>query len=218
MSLSASNALVAERTKQIVDLHLRIEASLRRSVQDAVKIGELISAQKDALPHGDFLPWIERELPFSRQTADNYRRLYEHRAKVLTVGNLTEAYQVAQIEDQRQHPKARPEVPPEVTEAQRQRHEDFIKRIKEEPLPKPEPRVDYDAVLKEAHEAQESINRGQTIFESGGPEAVTTVLLEELETLLAALPDDIARHHVINALIKALRQKSVELNRKAVSA
>jgi hypothetical protein len=70
------------------------------------------------LAHGEFLTWIERELPFSRQTADRYRSLYEYRAKVLTVGNLTEAYQIAQIEDQRSHPQARP-IAARVTDKQR---------------------------------------------------------------------------------------------------
>jgi hypothetical protein len=50
---------------------------------------------KDAsLKHGEWLLWVEKNLPFSRQTADNYRRAFENRAKLLTVGNLTEGYRL----------------------------------------------------------------------------------------------------------------------------
>ena len=44
----------------------------------------------------EWLPWCRENLRFSRQTADNYRRIYNDRDKLLTVGNLdlTEAYRL----------------------------------------------------------------------------------------------------------------------------
>lgn len=212
MTSSTNRALIAERTKEIVNLHLGIEASLRRSVQDAIKLGELLAAQKEALPHGDFLPWIERELPFNERTAQRYMMLFRYKSKCDTLSDLRTAYEVAQIEDQRRHPKARP-ADPEAVEQQRQRHEAFVRRIKEEPAPEPEPRIDYDAVLKKAREAQERpvIERMDT---GDGPLVVAEHLGEYIDAALALLPDELSRHQVINALIKRLRGKSIQLNRK----
>ncbi len=214
--MMTKTALVAERTKEIVGLHLSIEASLRRSVQDAIRLGELLSEQKAALPHGDFLPWIERELPFNERTAQRYMLLHRYKTKCDTLSDLQTAYQVAQIEDQRQHPKARP-ADPEAVEQQRERREAFVRRIKEEPAPKPEPRVDHDAVGKKAREAQERpvIEHMDT---GDGPLVVAEHLGEYIDAALSLLPDELSRHQVVNALIKRLREKSIQLNRKAGAA
>jgi len=74
--------------------------SARRSVQDAIKIGEIISEQKKLLPHGEFLPWINT-LPFNRVTANQYQRLYIHADKCTNAVHLQEAYkQLETIEQQ----------------------------------------------------------------------------------------------------------------------
>lgn len=217
MNSSASKALVAERTKQIVDLHLGIEASLRRSVQDAIRLGELLTEQKAALPHGDFLPWLDRELPFSERTARNYMKLFEYRTKTATVADLRTAYEVAQIEDQRQHPKARPEVAPEEALAQKQRHDDFVKRIHEEPAPEPEePRIDVDELLREAHE---TVGRSKSAL--ARDQAGDTDPVEIIAETVAYCEHQLSRtkasgvHMVVNEMVKFWREKSIEMNRKA---
>ncbi|XUJ37590.1 DUF3102 domain-containing protein [Bradyrhizobium japonicum] len=42
-----------------------------------VEIGQLLSAAADSLPHGEFMPWIEREFDFSYRTAKRYRDVAE---------------------------------------------------------------------------------------------------------------------------------------------
>ena len=94
------NDISLQARDEIVKLHHGIMSSARRSVQDAIKIGEIIAEQKERLDHGQFLPWVET-LPFSRQTSDNYTRLYAHHDKMLNVSNLQEAYkQIESIEAQ----------------------------------------------------------------------------------------------------------------------
>lgn len=49
------------------------------------------------LQHGEWLPWLEENVPFSHDTGRNYMKLYEHQnwlrdGKSLKVRNLTEAY------------------------------------------------------------------------------------------------------------------------------
>src|SRR5271165_5706446 len=65
--------------------HRRIVAT----VQDAIAIGEFLTRQKAKLKHGEWLPWVKENLEFSRQTADNYRRLYENRDKLPSLSNLS---------------------------------------------------------------------------------------------------------------------------------
>ena len=82
-------------------LHGEIETSMRRTVEQAIRAGEILSKVKDRLAHGEFLPWIRANCSFSRKTADNYRRLYDYSDKMARVANLQEAYrQIETIEKQ----------------------------------------------------------------------------------------------------------------------
>jgi len=44
-------------------------------LKKAICIGELLKKQKDQTPHGEWFKWIESNLSFSRQTADNFLSL-----------------------------------------------------------------------------------------------------------------------------------------------
>ena len=97
-SMTDKNSIQAR--DEIISLHTGIMQSARRSVQDAIKIGGIISEQKQLLPHGEFLPWVET-LPFDSNTGERYRKLYFHANKIPNVGNLSEAYrQLETIEQQ----------------------------------------------------------------------------------------------------------------------
>ena len=91
--------LMVSNTKELNDLHQQIEGKLRSTVQDAIRAGELLTQAKDSLPHGGFLPWIEKNCVFKRLTAERYMNLYEYKSKLITVNNLPDAYnQVKQLE------------------------------------------------------------------------------------------------------------------------
>ncbi len=84
------------RTRKIVQLHQEIGTHLRTSLVKAIEIGRLLTEQKEALPHGEFGRWVERNLPFTDRTARNYMRLHEERdrLKTETVSDLEEAYRL----------------------------------------------------------------------------------------------------------------------------
>lgn len=83
---------------RIIELHMGIVQVARRSVMDAIKIGQLLSEQKERMKHGEFLPWLE-ELPFEQRTSYRYMALYQYHDKIAIVANLQEAYKkVEQIE------------------------------------------------------------------------------------------------------------------------
>jgi len=90
-----------EATIQIIELQKGIELSARRSVQDAVKIGEILSEQKEILGHGNFLSWVET-LPLSVKTIQNYMQLHSYKDKCVNVTNLSDAYkQIESLEAQK---------------------------------------------------------------------------------------------------------------------
>lgn len=90
MSTSITDQSVAE----IRNLHLALAGFVQKSVDTAIRIGELLTAQKCAVGHGGWQRWISENLPFSERTARNYMRLYEQRDRVKTanVADLSVAY------------------------------------------------------------------------------------------------------------------------------
>jgi hypothetical protein len=87
-------------SQEIKRLHEGIEAKMRTSVQDAIRIGEIISNMKEKKEHGAFLPWVNT-LPFSQRTAYNYIGLFSNASKLANVATLAEAFkQVETLEAQ----------------------------------------------------------------------------------------------------------------------
>jgi hypothetical protein len=71
---------------------------MRRTAEDVIEIGNALIRQKEKLPHGMFLPWIEAEFDMSQSAADRFvqfARVYT--GKLPTVGNLppTALYELA---------------------------------------------------------------------------------------------------------------------------
>ncbi len=81
---------------EIERLHGEIQASLRHSLDNAVRIGELLTRQKAALDHGDWGDWLDANIvgeKFSRSNASHYMKLYKEREqlKILNVRNIGSA-------------------------------------------------------------------------------------------------------------------------------
>lgn len=84
------NATAAE----IAQLHDEVLNAARTSIGKMIRIGELLIKAKASMPHGNYLPWLETNVPFSRWTAQRYIRLYEHKdsLKWCTVHHLSDGY------------------------------------------------------------------------------------------------------------------------------
>ena len=74
-----------ERAKEIVSLS-------HRTIEDAIRIGQLLAEQKEEMRHGDFLKWIANELPFKTDTAERFMSMWVYRDKIRSLRNLQEAY------------------------------------------------------------------------------------------------------------------------------
>jgi protein gp37 len=66
---------------------LRIRDVAKRTIEGIILIGQWLSEAKERIPHGGWLPWLESEFGWSRQTADNFIHVFE-RVKLPKVSNL----------------------------------------------------------------------------------------------------------------------------------
>ncbi len=79
---------------EISSLHNEIIGYLKTSLDKAIRIGQLLTEQKDSLKHGEFTKWISENLPFADRTARRYMRIYNNKDKLKTdrVSDLTSGY------------------------------------------------------------------------------------------------------------------------------
>jgi len=82
-----------DRTAEIKKELLELNQSLKMSVQKAIKIGELLTEQKEFIGHGNFLSWVEDNIDINERTARRYMSLYSYRNKTDKLSDLSEAYQ-----------------------------------------------------------------------------------------------------------------------------
>ena len=91
--ISASE-LAVHATGEIKRLHDQILRHARQSLNNAIRIGEVLTQVKAVLKHGQWLEWLESSAPFSERTAQNYMACYARRDafKSANVADLTKAY------------------------------------------------------------------------------------------------------------------------------
>jgi NADH dehydrogenase/NADH:ubiquinone oxidoreductase subunit G len=70
-------ALPAEIATKAQIAASNIKLRLKRTVEDIIEIGRELTAVKAELPHGQFLPWIEREFEMSHVTATQFMNVAE---------------------------------------------------------------------------------------------------------------------------------------------
>lgn len=67
-----------------------IRALAKNVVRDVIEIGRHLSGVKATLPHGAWLPWLEREFAWSQQTANKFMHVHEI-SKLPHLGNLADS-------------------------------------------------------------------------------------------------------------------------------
>jgi len=88
-----------DRIQEIIALYKEINGHLTSAFQKAVKIGQLLTIQKEISKHGEFSSWIRKNFPFTERTAQNYMKIYRHRDKIKSenISVLTDAYNILKI-------------------------------------------------------------------------------------------------------------------------
>ncbi len=67
------------RIQKITEYHEEIKNLIINSLEKAFAIGLLLLEQKKDMIHGEFIPWIEKNLSFGERTARNYMMVYKKR-------------------------------------------------------------------------------------------------------------------------------------------
>ena len=75
-------ANVATRDLTAIATEIRARA---QTIADVIEIGGLLIEAQAQLDHGEWLPWVERELDFTERTAQNYMAAYRFALKYETV-------------------------------------------------------------------------------------------------------------------------------------
>jgi len=117
--------IVTDPVEEILQLHQKVSGrvqeavgqAFQKSLPEAIRLGELLTEQKEAMPHGEFGPWLEENVPLSQKSVSNYMRVYAQRdnPKLVMVTNWREAYKLFGPKRKRT-PKPKPE--PEVIDTE----------------------------------------------------------------------------------------------------
>ena len=87
-----NNIATANRINEIITLHGEILDLGRTALDKALRIGELLTGIKDEVKYGEWLPWVEENLPhISERSIQRYMSLYRRRDLLNTpsVADLT---------------------------------------------------------------------------------------------------------------------------------
>ncbi len=102
---------VAERNGLIDEIRAAlaaIQSSVRRSLEDARRAGELLIQAKEFVPHGEWEKWLSKHFSLSGRTAAGYMRLArrwdELREKVATVATLGLREALVELTDRERAP------------------------------------------------------------------------------------------------------------------
>ncbi len=79
--------------REINKLHQEIESAGKVMIGKAIRIGELLSEQKLSMKHGEWIPWVKKNVPFDRIQASRYMRAHAHRDELndSSMNHLTDA-------------------------------------------------------------------------------------------------------------------------------
>ncbi len=65
---------LADKVRSAAD---RIRERIKKTVEDIIEVGNDLLAVKEALPHGQFLPWLKAEFGWSERSAQNFMSVAE---------------------------------------------------------------------------------------------------------------------------------------------
>jgi hypothetical protein len=105
---------VAEQARSSAD---RIRAKVKKTVEDIIEVGNDLLAVKEALPHGQFGPWLKAEFGWTERTAQNFM------AVAGAFGTKTEIISVLTIQPTAAYLLAAPSAPDEARQTAIQRAE-----------------------------------------------------------------------------------------------
>jgi hypothetical protein len=107
-------AKVAEQARSSAE---RIRDKVKRTIEDIIEVGKDLLAVREAIPHGQFGPWLAAEFGWTERTARNFMAVAEH------FGPKTEIISDLTIQPTAAYLLAAPSAPDEAREAAIERAE-----------------------------------------------------------------------------------------------
>jgi hypothetical protein len=107
-------AKIAEQARSSAE---RIRDKVKRTIEDIIEVGNDLLAVREALPHGQFGPWLVAEFGWTERTARNFMAVAEH------FGPKTEIISDLTIQPTAAYLLAAPSAPDEAREAAIERAE-----------------------------------------------------------------------------------------------
>lgn len=93
--------LTHDRTAEIQREINELNNTLKMSVQKAIRIGQLLTEQKEIIGHGLFLSWLKENIDISERSAQMYMKLFSYKDKTAEIADLQTAYhQIETLEAQ----------------------------------------------------------------------------------------------------------------------
>jgi len=89
VELIVADAELERLAQQINEAHEEVASSFGHSLKHAIRAGELLTKAKGKLDHGQWLPWLERNIRFSDETARTYRNIAENKTVLLANSKKT---------------------------------------------------------------------------------------------------------------------------------
>ncbi len=80
--------------QEINRLHAELLEIPKRTIEKAIRVGELLTQQKAKLQHGAWLPWLKENVDFGHAIASRYARLYERREEISHCEKFSDAYRL----------------------------------------------------------------------------------------------------------------------------
>lgn len=80
---------ITGKVKEINDRHELAQSYAKNAIENAIRIGELLSEIKASLKHGQWIPWVDKHLPFNTRQAQNYLRIYSNRAELANTQHVS---------------------------------------------------------------------------------------------------------------------------------
>jgi hypothetical protein len=94
--------LFSSPIEEINNRHAQVEGLARNALENAIRIGELLTEQKKKCKHGEWESWLAANIQFARRTVTRYMGLFVNREKLATVANLAEAYRLTMPKSDRE--------------------------------------------------------------------------------------------------------------------
>lgn len=93
--------LSQDRTEEIKRELIGLHNVLKMTIQKAIRIGELLTEQKDFVGHGKFIEWVESNLNIGRTQAWRFMKVFEYQSECSKLEHLKDAYyQIETLEKQ----------------------------------------------------------------------------------------------------------------------